>query len=993
MLSYGGIELLQPDTETLARLEQGTVLHELWQFPPVPLGQAQSPLYGLLPHFGDRFRARLGVLYWPQGASRFAFGRFLVGDRQRDEIRALAYSGGSGSGGGDGDGDGFRPLEFVIDDGRKSVTTELWMLPPTPLEQCLADAGRSVLPGAHLLTLVDERYHWWMRGGGRLAHVLEGRTSWDSLFLEIALQLGITVRLDEDADGDYGTPAAAYALGADSSLPPLLDAVAESCGMKIVRDLDGTVYALTLGASRARLARNLRGADPSSPPVRLSGGRLSFERGRADAEAALPELVRVCFPRREPGPGRGGGWLSATERAVDVRLADLVEEYGHLGTQGIPETLHVILRPERAGVVADDAESAHLETLARRLAVDWYGHQLGPLDECFEGVLADWEMEGLTRLVEYEHLPGQIRTRARRGPWEAAGPSRHGPGPSIIPALGTFYLGGEVTYGGSSNVYYVDDTDVTYQGGGCVLLEGGPWLTCEDGRVLLTQARIDVTCRTTLLDVRDSSLVLFADDTAVYFDGGLVILLEDGSRLELEEGDTYLVGGGTMTVEYYQAEVNYVGGSVLTVQGFVLCGLWWLCYETLPPVTTEQTELTISTDKPISEIPFTTLEDLPVRGIEPPLDTTLRQRHRIINVGTVTTRYTHQDPLAPSDQSRIIIPGEQDLRQPPGFPLEIEWDVTEQQWRVVERPGVVPTGVPDGQTIYGGTLPGDGVVLIPSTDADPGTIDVLVPTADTTSVREVFRIRHGTTGTAGTGFGVQQSFLLEDASGNEDVAGSLDVRWTDATHTSEDADLQIRLQRGGTLTDQVRLTGSGGVRFPEVSEPATPAAGTVLVFAADNVLKIKDEAGTVTELGGSSLPPTPPSVVSLTAVPTWFLVNTLDHTDLTDADTNQTVDAYVLPAKSFLHAWTLRTKTVGSGGGVTVLTLVAHLDGSGLAAQSTDGMIADNAVGSRVIDQTQGEPIRWATTAMFQVQFAADVNLDTLSGGEWEVSLLLSTLG
>lgn len=99
------------------------------------------------------------------------------------------------------------------------------------------------------------------------------------------------------------------------------------------------------------------------------------------------------------------------------------------------------------------------------------------------------------------------------------------------------------------------------------------------------------------------------------------------------------------------------------------------------------------------------------------------------------------------------------------------------------------------------------------TTALTGLTDLKVTDSDagTTTVLEVARLTRMTSGTAGVGLGSRLSFGLEDAAGNEDEAGSLDVLWTDATSTSEDADLSIRLRSGGSTAERFRIDSTGQV--------------------------------------------------------------------------------------------------------------------------------------------------------------------------------------
>lgn len=66
-------------------------------------------------------------------------------------------------------------------------------------------------------------------------------------------------------------------------------------------------------------------------------------------------------------------------------------------------------------------------------------------------------------------------------------------------------------------------------------------------------------------------------------------------------------------------------------------------------------------------------------------------------------------------------------------------------------------------------------------------------------------LRHQTSGTATSGFGIGQAWHLENAAGTMTVAGQTQVFWSDATNGSEDAGWSINLIRAGTLEEVLFL--------------------------------------------------------------------------------------------------------------------------------------------------------------------------------------------
>lgn len=102
--------------------------------------------------------------------------------------------------------------------------------------------------------------------------------------------------------------------------------------------------------------------------------------------------------------------------------------------------------------------------------------------------------------------------------------------------------------------------------------------------------------------------------------------------------------------------------------------------------------------------------------------------------------------------------------------------------------------------------------------------------SSTDSVVDVLRLERGSTGTAADGIGVGLPFFVQDASGNIEEVGNIDVVNTTAAHATQAAELRLGVL--GTVV--AALTSSGGLRLAEVTAPAAPAANTVIIYAQDN---------------------------------------------------------------------------------------------------------------------------------------------------------------
>lgn len=100
--------------------------------------------------------------------------------------------------------------------------------------------------------------------------------------------------------------------------------------------------------------------------------------------------------------------------------------------------------------------------------------------------------------------------------------------------------------------------------------------------------------------------------------------------------------------------------------------------------------------------------------------------------------------------------------------------------------------------------------------------------AGTATTLRTLTVRRMTSGTAAASLGGGINFELEDAAGNANGAGFLDVVWQDATNASEDSFFQFQTFVAGSAVDLMRFGGAGGtVALPDVD--FTFAVGRCLV--------------------------------------------------------------------------------------------------------------------------------------------------------------------
>jgi hypothetical protein len=238
VLSYAGVPLLSPTQETLAWARAN--LDVSWCHPAAARA-GWGPAQAGLPSRGPDARGPLRpqVLRWPTGATRFSEGHFLVSEPQLDAVRAAVMTT-------SGAGPAAAPLTFS--DGTRTVTAaQLFLLPPRPLGKVPG------APGLWLLSLVDDRYFWWLAAADVV--VTAGSTTWDALYGAIMIALGMTL-LSDPVDAAYLTPDASLTSHYEA-VPPLLDAVCASVGQRLVANLDGTYHAQNAASARTALGTNL----------------------------------------------------------------------------------------------------------------------------------------------------------------------------------------------------------------------------------------------------------------------------------------------------------------------------------------------------------------------------------------------------------------------------------------------------------------------------------------------------------------------------------------------------------------------------------------------------------------------------------------------------------------------------------------------------------------------------------------------------------------
>jgi hypothetical protein len=345
-------------------------------------------------------RIKIGVLHWPRSASRWAVAHFIVSTTRLNQINAAVGTGTPAA----------QTLSITWTDGKTgnqtaSISPKLYMLPARPLSAI--DPSTPGLTRAWLLTLVDERFWWWQKSTGALT-VTENTTTWAQLYTSLGSALGVTITADA-VNANYMKPSGILAAPYEP-VPAILDAVAFSCGQRIVRKLDGTVL-----ARNAVNAASDQGADLalSTSRSKSAGGRilLSSTDHVAQINSQVPGTVECVFPRSDSGV------VGSSFYVKDVTLASLaLTDFAStaVGT-GFTETFRCPALANYTGG-GTPANQTEMDNLAKQAATDYYRWAKAQYDIVYDGIVP-WVPTGLDDFIEWTHKEGgDASTRIQKGP-------------------------------------------------------------------------------------------------------------------------------------------------------------------------------------------------------------------------------------------------------------------------------------------------------------------------------------------------------------------------------------------------------------------------------------------------------------------------------------------------------------------------------------------------------------------------------------------------
>ena len=385
MIAYAGVPLLHDSQAVREWVEAHACPRFAYDAAP-PDMRTRTLFYSGPRRPGPDARVELNVLKYPWGATRFAVGHYLADLKQLNLIRQVVYANNS-----------YQSAPLVLADGKRTMTTNLWMLPARPLTGIPNISGQ-----LWLLTLVDSRWFWPTIAAATIT-VSGGVTQWTDLFASLATALGETITVDT-ISSNYVSPSIDLA-GSYDSLPQILDAACASVGMRLVRNLDGTYRVSSAATAKATVAANLLNAWP----VRSGGALALTSTAPTDLGAMVPASVTVAFPQT------GTGIIVQNLYGVTVTLASLqLADYG--AVTGFAGGNRVLFSTDIAQFSSGTLTNAtEITNLATQIVSDWYEWVPGTLDETFIG-MEPWNPEG-QHDIEWRHCEGAVVTRVRCGPW------------------------------------------------------------------------------------------------------------------------------------------------------------------------------------------------------------------------------------------------------------------------------------------------------------------------------------------------------------------------------------------------------------------------------------------------------------------------------------------------------------------------------------------------------------------------------------------------
>lgn len=416
--SYGGVQLLR---ETPALADYIAKCHPLRD-----IFGAAYPDSGWMASSDEQQQGyELNTLYWPTGCTRWAFGVFLVSDREIDALATAANS---------------VPVAQLKmgnpDDPDHYIEASMFPLNPVPITGN-SDASEAQGQALYLLPLVDARFqaqNYISPAGLDGGQIQVGDTVSMAGVLQQANSAvgGGAIPFDIDALPDYSTYADAKSLAYSvpsnySSGMQAANAAAWSLGLTLVMELDGTGGFMHRDAATGQATNasrlNQLNAKIEDGTFRITAGFVNGSKDQANIDdlmkASIPDSLRLYVAPAADEVDES--FPIAGVKEFQVLSSEVI------GIQGDAQSWWVISpiirdvdrdpdgAPSGTGTTEDDNKC---EQLAFDLANEWYNQIANPIDVTFADI-CNVPLSSHTDIVEWHFGRRGTQTRVRSRRWNA----------------------------------------------------------------------------------------------------------------------------------------------------------------------------------------------------------------------------------------------------------------------------------------------------------------------------------------------------------------------------------------------------------------------------------------------------------------------------------------------------------------------------------------------------------------------------------------------
>lgn len=194
---------------------------------------------------------KLNHLWWPRDASRWAWGCYVIDNKNgaADYIHDQAFG---------SDGTKVQPIKLHIEsplatDGTldESVdVTQMYVMAIIPMKRLLPTGQDASDRPMNLFVVADQRIFWWDVPCPEFNITEGGSVSWRNLIDSCAQALGVGSIGTSKIPADYLQPSRALNL-TNEPIPPVLDSIAYNLGMRVVVGYDGTVQMQNFSDAKA----------------------------------------------------------------------------------------------------------------------------------------------------------------------------------------------------------------------------------------------------------------------------------------------------------------------------------------------------------------------------------------------------------------------------------------------------------------------------------------------------------------------------------------------------------------------------------------------------------------------------------------------------------------------------------------------------------------------------------------------------------------------